>query len=208
MNRVVLLVFALLLGGCATPGEVGVAERQVWVISNGFHSGIVVAVDDLPEGVLPEVAVLAGARYVEIGWGDHIYYPMQDPPWWQALRAVLLPGPSVLHLTGHRAWPPAYTGVEVLALAVSEQGFDAMLARMDASFVREGTALSAVFAPGLDDASVFYPAHGRFHLFSNCNTWVARKLAAAGVPVTSFGVMSAWDLMRRLRPHAQAGADD
>jgi hypothetical protein len=45
----------------------------------------------------------------------------------------------------------------------------------------------------------FYPAHGGFHLFNTCNTWAARALSEAGLDISAGGVMTADDLMSRVR---------
>ena len=57
---------------------------------------------------------------------------------------------------------------------------------------------AAVQVPG-EGAGRFYAAQGRFHLGNTCNTWTARMLRAAGVDIDPGGVVTAGDLMGRLR---------
>ncbi len=47
--------------------------------------------------------------------------------------------------------------------------------------------------------SNFYDARGRFHLFNTCNTWTARTLRAGGVNLSPSGVITADELVVRLR---------
>lgn len=50
-----------------------------------------------------------------------------------------------------------------------------------ASFQRQvGTAKAVPLQRGSTADSLFYPAVGEFHLFNNCNTWVAHALESAG----------------------------
>jgi hypothetical protein len=46
--------------------------------------------------------------------------------------------------------------------------------------------------------SRFYPARGRFHIFRNCNTWVAEGLGVAGVPISRFTI-TAGSVMAQVR---------
>ena len=195
------------LAACATgpvsspPAETRADTRTLHVVSNGWHTGIVIARSDLAAGQVPEVADVPDAAYLEFGWGDRDYYPAPRPTTGMALSAALAPTPSVVHLTG-RDHPPAVPGsdgAEALSLTVSAAGLERLVARLDTVFDRPpGMDRATVVAPGLTPRSRFYAAHGSFHLFNNCNTWTARKLNAAGVPVAT-GALTADVLMRRLR---------
>ena len=52
--------------------------------------------------------------------------------------------------------------------------------------------------PGLYGASWFYAGRSPYSLSNTCNTWIARALETAGLPVTASGVMTAGDVMRQL----------
>lgn len=173
--------------------------RGVFVTSNDWHSRIVVAVAHLPAGTLPEAADFPGAAWLAIGWGDHAYYPMREPPAWLALRAGLWPTAAVIHLVPLAAPPLSRDGFEVLEIELDPAAHHALLAAIDATVARSGAARAPIAAPGLYQGSLFYPAHGRFHLLNTCNTWTARQLVAAGLPIRWRGVVTSEDLMRQLR---------
>lgn len=209
------LALAVFLGGAPWPSvEAGTQRnsapaRVVFVTSNDWHSRIVVAVADLPAGLLPEAVDFPGAAWLAIGWGDHEFYPMRDPPAWLALKAGLWPTDAVIHLVPLAAPPRAADGFEVLEIELGPADHDALLVAIDATVVRDGAARAAIAAPGLYRESLFYPAHGRFHLLNTCNSWTARQLVAAGLPIRWRGVVTSEDLMRQLRalPDVQP-ADD
>jgi uncharacterized protein (TIGR02117 family) len=204
------LMRGLAVAGCAAclaacggvppaPMNQGPAEHLIHVISNGWHTGLVLARDDVPPGRIPEAADVPDARYLEFGWGDREYYPSPRPTIGMALGAALTPSPAVIHLAGRDAPPqPSAPGIEVLAVPVRAAGLDRLTAHLDAAFDRPAGGRAASIAPGLYPDSHFYPAHGKFHLFNTCNTWIAHKLAAAGVPLST-DVMTADELMQRLR---------
>ncbi|MFO7315144.1 DUF2459 domain-containing protein, partial [Rhodothermus marinus] len=63
--------------------------------------------------------------------------------------------------------------------------------------------------PGLyGRESFFYAAHGRYHLFNNCNHWVARALRAAGLPVHPGRTLTIRDLWRQIEPLSQAASPE
>jgi uncharacterized protein (TIGR02117 family) len=181
----------------------GPAQR-IWVVSNGWHSGIVLARADVPESVIPEIADFPQARFFEFGWGDAEFYPAREAGAWLALRAAF-PGPAVMHVAGlpdhpARIWP----NVTILPFAVSAEALSRLLAFLRDSFDRAGAGRAVVTARGIYPFSLFYPATGRFHVFNNCNSWTAQALTAMGFGVSLGGVNTADDLISRIRPFAIA----
>jgi uncharacterized protein (TIGR02117 family) len=180
------------------------AAHRIWVASNGWHSGIVLARADVPESVIPEIADFPHARFFEFGWGDAEFYPAREAGAWLALRAAF-PGPAVMHVAGlpdhpARLWPQ----VTILPFAVDTQGLRRLLVFLRHSFDRAGAGRAEVTARGIYPFSLFYPATGRFHLFNNCNTWTAQALTAMGLGTSLGGVNTAEELISRIRPFAMA----
>ncbi len=206
MLRVIhVLATLLLLAACAAPGPPAAPADDlagpvpVVVTSNGWHTGIAVRREDVPAALIPETRDFPDAAWFEFGWGDAEYYPAPDPGLGTALRAALQPTPAVMHLVGLPAAPEAvFPRDEIARLHLSEAATRRLVAAIAASFARPGAAPAEPAAPGLHAFSAFYPATGRFHLFDNCNTWSARMLAAAGLPLSPAGVVTAGDLMARV----------
>ena len=178
------------------------AAHRVWVVSNGWHSGIVLPRADVPESVIPEIADFPHARFFEFGWGDAEFYPAREAGAWLALRAAF-PGPAVVHVSGlpdhpARIWPQ----VKILPFAVDTQGLRRLLVFLRNSFDRAGAGRAAVTARGIYPFSLFYPATGRFHVFNTCNSWTAQALTAMGLGASLGGVNTAEDLISRIRPFA------
>lgn len=175
------------LSACSTLPEVGDfpddPAHTIYLIRHGWHTGIIVRTDDIPPSVWPEIAHFPNARYLEVGWGDRAFYPAPDPSHRDALRAVLDPGPAVLHLVGMANHPARMLPFsEIIALEIGDPGFRALIAFIATTHQRD-TEPAEPIGPGLYLDSRFYPAKGRFHLFNNCNTWVVDALRSAGLPL-------------------------
>ena len=203
----IVLVLALLLTACAAvptappPSQAYLgAKTVIFVTSNGWHSGIVVAKADLPPDRLPETVDFPEARFLEFGWGDAVYYPAKQPTFGMSLQAALVPTPAVVHVAGLWGEPArVYPKAEVVSLPIDDENFRRLVDFVDASFERSGAARAAATGPGLYATSRFYPAKGSFHLFNTCNTWTARALAAAGFDVSASGTSRAEALMQQVR---------
>ncbi|MBM3558475.1 MAG: DUF2459 domain-containing protein [Alphaproteobacteria bacterium] len=172
----------------------------VHITSTGWHTGVVLTRADLPAGALPEAADFPDAPWLEVGWGDRDFYQTREKTLAITLAAALLPTPATIHMAGLRGPPQSVFPVaEVVTLQLAPAAFVRLVAYIDAAFDRGGAARVAANAPGLYNFSLFYPAMGTFHLLNTCNVWTARALAAAGLPIKTFGASHAEDLLVQLR---------
>ncbi|MFP6746671.1 MAG: DUF2459 domain-containing protein [Alphaproteobacteria bacterium] len=198
------VVLALLVNACAgpvpaSPGKAG-GKITIFVTSNGWHTGLVMAKTDIPPGLLPEVADFAEAVYVEFAWGDAKFYPAKVTTALMTMRAALLPTPAVMHVVGLWTAPERYfPEAEIVTLSVGRADFRNLVEFIHGGFERSGAQRVAASAPGLYPSSGFYPATGRFHLFNTCNTWTARALRAAGFKIKATGTTQAEALMQQVR---------
>jgi len=206
-----LVWLAAAVGLAACPAAVpstllddGPRSHSVYVVDNGWHTAIVVPGPALrAAGLLPEAEDFPAAAYLEFGWGDRVYYPAKDPGLAMALEAALSPTPAVMHVAGLAAPPMQLPeGNQVVSLTLTQSGLRSMLGAIAGEFTRPDGKRAAPLSPGLYPQSKFYEAEGAFHLFNTCNTWTARMLQAGGVALSSSGVVTADDLMDRLRAAA------
>lgn len=210
MRRLHRLAFCTALLGLAAgclgpvislyPPEPGAPGELVWVVDHGWHTGLVLERSSISPGLLPEQGDFPLARYLEVGWGDADFYQAREPGIWAALRAAVASRASVIHMVGLPMRPEAIFAVrDVVELRLSRSGFEALVRFVDAGFDREGRPRAPVLGSGLYGTSAFYPARGRYHLLHTCNTWIARALRAAGVPITPVYAMTAGNLMWQVR---------
>lgn len=199
---VLLIAFALLAGGCASPvpglfpPASGEPTRPVWLVQHGWHTRVAVQRMDVDPAVWPESGDLGDAPYLEVGWGDAAFYPASDPGVLLALNAALRPTPAVLFVRGFdRAPGDAFPGQRVVRLELSPRGFERLTRFIRNSYARDPQARAVRTGPGHDARSAFYRATGRYHLLNTSNTWSARALREAGTPVTPRGAITAGGVM-------------
>jgi len=191
LKAALLFLIITVCSGCAAPVKelslpaAGEPSASVYLVNHGWHTGLMVRRADIPHGLWPESADFPAADYLEIGWGDRDFYQALafDPG--LALKAILFPTASVLHVVGFSGAEERYLpGIEVIELKVTRSRLERLIRYIHETYAREGAARAPPLRQGLYGDSRFYPAQGKFHLFNTCNTWTARALQAAGYPVT------------------------
>ncbi|MCS6780090.1 MAG: DUF2459 domain-containing protein [Geminicoccaceae bacterium] len=203
-----LLVAALvsILAACARepPAAVGTSDglQPLLVVRHAWHTGVIVRAEDLPAHS-PFRLAFPAADWLELGWGDRLYYPHPDPPWWLALRAALWPTASAVNLTAHRGPATAIPGEELLLLEASSAGIARLHERAVAALERDAAGRPIPIGLGRGPDSLFWASHEPFHLFRTCNRWTAELLRAAGLPVEPLGTVTTGDLFRQLEPVAR-----
>ena len=149
---------------------------EVHLVSNGYHTGIAIPREALAEFASGRgyPALIAVAQrfgqypWIEIGWGDEEFYrkvpTIGDLTVSIALRALFQPGnTSVLHVVGLPAEPGrVFRSGEVVVIPLSQGGFDAMLQKIEATFVPPQNGALPDLGKGLYGPSLFYPAVGTF----------------------------------------------
>lgn len=204
------LASVLLIGALHGPCWSDTSEPPavtVYVVSHGWHSGIVVPAALAQAHGWPARREFAQAQYFEVGWGDRGYYQAVDPGWWMGLRALLWPSPGVLHVVALQGPPQAaFPGAPTLAVRVSHEGAQRLAASIAASHERGADGAPIAFGPALYGQGRFYASVERFHLFATCNVWVARRLRDAGIDLHPSFALTAGMLFAQLERRAVAAS--
>jgi len=205
-KRFFLLGLTLLLVGLAVAQE---RRFRIYLIHHGWHAGIAFCQADLEGTDWPAEVFFPERRFVEVGWGEAGYYPDPDPGAGDALRAALWPTDAVLHVAAFDHPPARIFRGPVRQIDLDSTAFRRLVAYVADYFKRDAQGGLEPVAPGLYGLeSRFYAAKGRYHLFNNCNHWVARALRAAGLPVHPARALTLGDLWRQLEPLSQAASPE
>lgn len=159
---------------------------EVWVETNGIHTGIVVpkvaaGVDWRP--LLPPGDVAdpryGGYPYAAIGWGERTFY-LETPTWADVrvttvLAAALGSRRTLMHV---EHLPRPREGADVRRLVLRPEEYRRLAATIRASFAERPT-----HERGYAGYDVFYEARGRYSAIRTCNAWTGDVLRAAGVRV-------------------------
>ena len=186
-----IVLMSVLLFACASPPNnlfppgPNEPSRTIYLVSHGWHAGIVVKRTDIPAGIWPQHNEFPEAEYLELGWGDKDYYMTPKPNLGITLKAGLLPTASVLHVVGFRGPVTGYfPRSEVIRIDLSEAGFQRLCRYLENSYARDETGLSQPLGPSLYGDGQFYLSRETYHAFNTCNAWTARALREAGCPIT------------------------
>lgn len=189
-----VLLAALGLAGGVPGRDGGDAEVVIHLVRFGWHADVVVPAECrlLPE-TAPEWA--SSAHTISVGWGDARYFPDEDPGILTALRAAVFPTDSVLQVRAVNApVTRVYEAYDILAFTISREGCLRLGAFIRDSFAEEDERL-VVVPTNRETSAVYFLSNQRYHLFYNCNHWVAEALAAAGLrvrPATTLTVGILW----------------
>ena len=192
--RLLLLLLIQYLSGCATVPTVvppepdlgpGGPGREVFVAGHGWHTGVIVRADDLG-ALLPELGDhFPDAVWLELGWGDAGFYQAGKISIPLAMRAILWPTKTVVHVTGFQSAPARYfASSDVRRLEVSGGEYRSLLRFLASSFAVGGEGAIRPGGQGLYGDSRFYGGAGRYFFFNTCNKWTAKAMASGGVDIS------------------------
>lgn len=162
--------------------------RDVYVISNGVHTSFILPRGNGAENLLRfvpfEKATDVNCRYVQFGWGDRGFY--LDTPNWSdlevstALKSVLLPSSTVVHVTYWRWQPQPNERIRRILLSDTEYG--RLLDHIKNSFTFDPSGKTQpIPGAGYSDRDAFFEAQGSYSLLHTCNDWTNTGLKHAGV---------------------------
>ncbi|MFZ5836621.1 MAG: DUF2459 domain-containing protein [Pseudomonadota bacterium] len=162
----------------------------LYVVNHGWHTGLVIRLGDIPNGLWPEQRQAPPGEYLEVGWGQREFYQTRDPSLLQALGAALWPAPSILHLVGFNG-PVAvrFPYSEVVALQLDAAAMTRVAQYISDAYERNAAGGIIRMGQGLYGDSRFFAGREKFHLFRTCNVWTARALRLAGCPA-GFAIMA------------------
>ena len=157
--------------------------RTVYVMSNGFHTGLILRTEDVPRDAWPEVDAIPDHPWVEVGWGSEIFYRAKKitAP---VVVGAFLPNPSVLHVVCWDVSPDElFTSGDLIRLRVDEAQFAELCRYIHSSYVLDKLDHPQDLGPGIYGDSKFFRARGRYYFPNTCNVWTAKGLKAAGLPI-------------------------
>ena len=162
----------------------------IHILSNGVHTDIVVpathqihdwfGIIDLQPYALskPQINLLA------FGWGDRGFY-LDTPTWAElkfktAVNAMLIPSPTLMHVTAYEELPLDMKHCETLFLSDLQykELCNYIYSYFDLTSRKEVRLIADV---GYTPNDNFYHAQGAYHAFNTCNYWVNRGLRKIGI---------------------------
>ena len=210
MKSFYLFLIIILCSACAGPIEklypppAQEPAVTIYLVSHGWHTGIVVKLEDVPAGVWPEIKDFADVNYVEVGWGDRDFYQAPEITLWNKLKAGLWPTPGVLHIVGFNTTvDKIFPQSEIIGLELSVPGFKALCRYIHNSYEKDAMGNVIPLGHSLYGDGQFYSSNDNYHLFKTCNVWTAKAIRSAGFPIRPFFSITTEGLMSKVRKHGK-----
>jgi hypothetical protein len=198
----VALLLSLLAGCASTSGDNLSPDslRSIYIVRRGWHTGIVIAVQDWPNPNWALLADFPGAEYLEFGWGDERFYQAEPETFWSGVRAALWPTSSVIHTIGSR--DPIATNAqaeEVVQLRIPAGQLREIAWAIEMEFAGTDPEPTGQMLKSAPTPNRFYKAKRSFYFPRMCNWWVAKRLQQTGCPVRAWTVLTAARTMNEAR---------
>ena len=155
MASVLAVLVPITCAACAAPTRVTESERwqreaPIYLIRHGWHTGIAIRRTDISIGMWPEARDFPQAQYLEVGWGEADFYQARRFDLLLALKAALLPNPSVLHVVGLPGpVEDFFAGEEIVELRLSQDALRGLVGYVSNSYARPEGGRTASIGPGL-----------------------------------------------------------
>ena len=187
---IIYLLLSVFLSGCVSaPPLKNIpltnTKHTIYFIYRGWHTSILLDAKALVAQVPQLEEDLKNQRYVRVGWGDGDYFTGKNKSFASATKALVASGYSAVQLLPYDYEPfdeiPRETRVPI---AITQQGLWDLMHYIRQSIKVDENKLLRL--PSFGDATgLFFQANDSYGVFSNCNTWSANALRAAGLPISN-----------------------
>ncbi|MEE3388777.1 conserved hypothetical protein [Alcanivorax sp. DSM 26293] len=189
----------------ALPAQALADDVTVLVVRHRWHTGIAFPADRLSPALGFLEPHFSEPSFYEFGWGDDAFY-RQDDSWWLRVRAMLWPTRSAMHVVGLERHPELLPHTDLQPLCLSAEQLGQLQESLAGYFQLDEQGRLPAGDPGLYGDSRFFPSNDTFWFSNTCNTWTARRLREAGLPIRAFLTLTAGQVLGQLREGNQAGA--
>lgn len=158
-----------------------VADKSIYLSTNGVHLDIVIPKENLDSMLLLGVKHDGNDHYLSFGWGDENFY-LNTPTWGDltfnnAFRAVFLKGTTLMHITRYKG-----KSTDWVEIKISESELEKLNAYLQHTFKIQANGMKIILEnQGYSSRDDFYKAKGSFSCFKTCNSWVNRGFKESGL---------------------------
>ena len=171
----------------------------VYIVQEAWHTGIILHVNDVPKDVFPEITAYKDSRFIDISWGEEKYYQYPHPGVFMAASAVLWPTPAVIRLSPFPDGPEqVFPRSKIMEIQMEKDHFYNLCEFISTSFQRDADG-EIIPSTVYRKSRTFFLAKRKYSVFRTCNTWVALAMKESGYHTSTFLLITAGQLFRRLK---------
>jgi len=209
MRKLSLLFCLFIFSACTTPDrnlypdDPSQRTVPVFIISHGWHTGIVIESEYFTERISKHDQIPHGT-YLMFEWGDARYFPHDDPGVGLLLRAALLPTGSVIQITGLSNQPNLiFRQSKTVKVDVTREGVSALSDFLARQLRKNSDGEFIYLQSGLYPNSSFFEAEKLYFFPRTSNTWTARALRQTGYPITPALALTARTVMKEAAEYGE-----
>ena len=174
--------------------------KTIFILKHRWHTGIIIKTDDVKNSISAVANDFKNTQYIEIGWGDKNFYMAEKETVWLALKAVLWPTESVLHVAEINQHPLIqFNNHEIVELFLSTEDYNEIISYINQSFELDANNQNIKLSKGLYSNSYFYLSKEKYHLFKTCNVWTAKGLKKGNVKINPSFALTSKNLIKQLK---------
>lgn len=174
MNRLLILFLVLF------SANVSAKEYTIFVTSLSWHTAIILPSECLPDSLWPENHQYDNYKYLELGWGDRDFYQAPGFNLIYAIKAMLWPTPSAIHVFPIKEFDGSYALNELIEIKLNERQFNDLCNFIISNFEIDQQGKFIPLQEGLYYNSQFFAGSTSYHFPLNSNVWIAYALKASG----------------------------
>ncbi len=173
-----ILILLIIFPVCLKAGS----KESIYVASISWHTGIIIPANSMPDSLWPGPFDFSAYEYLEIGWGDRDFFQHPAFNLWYALKAVLWPTSSALHVlpVNERHLPERYKDTRLLRLTISDNELNNLVLFLLNQFERNSEGQVIPLGEGFYQNSHFFAGRTKYYFPKNSNVWAAMALKRAG----------------------------
>lgn len=194
MNTYNLIIFPFIFFFLNTSPNFYIAEstvsikddfHKIYFIKQDWHTAIVFKLNELDSDLFREYESFSEFILIDIGWGDEEFYQYPGFDSGLAFKALFYATPSTLRVEGINLSKEEYFNLSeiVIELVVTDEQFKMICNYINKTFYQNYEGKTVILNRRADGKISFYKANGSYHLFNNCNTWLAKGLKEAGIDI-------------------------
>lgn len=169
---------------------------DVFLVKENWHTGIMFRIDDYTSGLLPALKYFKDYQFIDIGWGDADFYQTPGFDLFLAVKAILIPTPTVMRFDGYKF--PIEKIIEwrefALKFELPKERFLKLINFISDHLIIDQNGDIVISKHESNSPVYFFKSKGEYHLFRTCNTWAAQALKSTGIDVDTFGLITASQL--------------
>lgn len=191
---ILILPAIFLVCGCVSAPpktEIPISNTQhtIYAVYRNWHTSIIVDAKMLALHSPRLATYVRGNDFARIGWGDGDYFTGKNKSWGSATKALVASGYSALQvLTYSKDSLKDIPSETIVPLAITDEGLRRLIQYINASVVvdKQGKPITLPAVTTDDsDVGLFLQATDHYSMFNNCNTWSAKALQLAELPLAS-----------------------